>query len=279
MRVNPFSKNQTEWGSISSNISGDETLEDLVGRDTDGDGILDWEEGLWGTDPNKKDTKDDGIPDNVEIERMKSATGSTLPGGPASEENNLTETDKFSRELFSTVATLNQTGGLDQSSVDKLSDSLAEQIQNSTQKKVFSLSDLKIIDKNDSRTIQNYNKEAGAVLYKKYPINEKIINILKESLTENSEIDSSILSKLDPIIKQIEEVIAGMIKISVPSKIAVLHLDLINVFEKIAESLRDIKLVDTDPIVAIGAISQYPKNNDQLELILGKLATAINNAK
>ena len=36
-------------------------------KDTDGDGLKDWEELLWKTDPNKMDTDGDGTPDGEEI--------------------------------------------------------------------------------------------------------------------------------------------------------------------------------------------------------------------
>lgn len=35
--------------------------------DTDGDGLLDWEEALWGTDPKNKDTDRDGTSDGTEV--------------------------------------------------------------------------------------------------------------------------------------------------------------------------------------------------------------------
>ena len=54
-------------------IYGNEILENLITRDTDLDGVLDWEEGLWGTDPTKKDTNDDGVFDGVEIAKLKTA--------------------------------------------------------------------------------------------------------------------------------------------------------------------------------------------------------------
>ncbi|KKR84482.1 MAG: LamG domain protein jellyroll fold domain protein [Candidatus Nomurabacteria bacterium GW2011_GWA2_40_97] len=59
---------------------GDAILEDLVNKDTDLDGVYDWEESLWGTDPTKKDTDDDGVLDNLEIKDL-SAQGGLVPGG------------------------------------------------------------------------------------------------------------------------------------------------------------------------------------------------------
>ncbi len=115
-------------------VYNNETVGDLISTDTDGDGVLDWEESLWGTDPTKKDTSGNGLGDAAEIEKMKQATGKSTLGLAQSEEN-LTETDKFSRELFTTIVALNQTGGLDQNTVDKLSSSLIQQIQNPAIKK------------------------------------------------------------------------------------------------------------------------------------------------
>src|SRR4051812_6869111 len=46
------------------------TVGTLVNRDTDEDGVLDWEEGLWGTDPTKKETTP-GTPDSVVVENLR----------------------------------------------------------------------------------------------------------------------------------------------------------------------------------------------------------------
>ena len=87
---------------LSGGLAYDTTiLEDLMNKDTDGDGLLDWEEGLWGTSPDKKDTNDDGVPDNTEIAKLKTELRQNT-GGDVSviqNEENLTQTDKFSRSI------------------------------------------------------------------------------------------------------------------------------------------------------------------------------------
>ena len=264
---------QNEGLTYSNAIVGD-----LINKDTDGDGVLDWEESLWGTDSRKKDTNDDGTADGIEIEKL-SAKGGPASGGKEAGQNDtkLTETDKFSRELFSTIAALNQSGAMDQATVDKISESLSDRVQNSTPRKIYTISQIKIINDNSAKSMQNYNMKTGVLLYKKYPMNEKVVSIFKESLVGSEEINVSILAKLDPIIRQLKEIINGMISINVPSKLSVFHLDLINAFEVVAENLNDIKLISKDPVVAISAISQYLKNNDQIELTINKLAAEINN--
>ena len=105
-----FVKNKTVFKNdpspVLSGISeglnyGNETLENLINKDTDDDGILDWEEGLWGTDPTKKETTP-GTPDGVAVEKLKTEQSKNLENnGEAPSvnqgEENLTQTDKFSR--------------------------------------------------------------------------------------------------------------------------------------------------------------------------------------
>src|ERR1035437_9845115 len=49
-----------------------QTITDLIQKDSDGDGVPDWEEVLWGTDPNKKITFND-TPDATYIANKKKA--------------------------------------------------------------------------------------------------------------------------------------------------------------------------------------------------------------
>ena len=74
-----FIKTKSEWTNKemagSGLVSGDEILGDVLSKDTDKDGIWDWEEGLWGTDPTKKDTDSDGESDSSYIAKLKASRG------------------------------------------------------------------------------------------------------------------------------------------------------------------------------------------------------------
>jgi len=250
-------KNQQQSGlTYNSN----ELVGNLVNKDTDGDGIPDWEESLWGTDPTKKETTP-GILDSVAIQKMKLEKNTS---GELNLDNqndqNLTQTDKFSRELFSTVATLNQTGAVDQNTIDKLSDSLNNQIQNSTPRKVYALSDLHVIAKQDLATVKKYNTDIINI-YKKYPIKGKAFDILKKFTGDGNNVDSSALTELDPIINQTNKILFAMTKTDVPEEFSTAHLNVVNGLERVVENLNDIKLYDTDPLVSLKGISQYEKNS------------------
>ncbi len=268
-------KNQENENTLynSSYANSGEILQDLINKDTDEDGILDWEESLWGTDPNKKDTNDDGVPDNIEIAKLKSEI---IENEENTEEiKNLTQTDKFSRELFSLVTTLNQNGTMDQATIEKLSSALTEQIENAPVRKIYLISDINIENNNDKSAIQKYIVDLNN-LYKKYQIKGNVVDVLQEFINSGDEPNVNILSKLDPIIEQADNFMKGVITIEVPSELSTQHLNIINALERLLENLTDIQLFDSDPIVAMGAISKYNINVDSLNETMNQLSGIIN---
>jgi len=272
LKTTTIFKNKT--GESSELAYNNTTIGALVNKDTDGDGIPDWEEKLWGTDPLKKETIP-GTPDSVAIEKLKPQTEQNEQGLPSLKDENLTQTDKFSRELFATIAAATQGGQtMDQATVDQIGSSLAAQIQNSPPRKVFLLSDIKIINDDSIEAIKNYNHAVG-IVYKGYKRTDKVTNILKKFIADKNNPDVSVLSQLDPIIEQASKIIAGMIKINVPQGLAQLHLDAINAIERIVENLSDIKLYNSDPVVAMGAMSKYSDNVTTLKSVKLKLQEAI----
>ena len=251
------------------------TVADAVNKDTDGDGIPDWEESLYGTDPTKKETTA-GTPDKVAIERLKNeqSLNNGLSINTTGDEH-LTETDKFSREFFTTVNTLNQNGKIDQTTIDKISNSLSDQIKNSVPRKIYTLNDIKIINDDKTSTIKKYNNDLS-ILYPKNPPKTTVIDILQRFEGDGNNLNTSVLLELDPIIKQTNTLINGMLKISPPKTLSTLHLDTINGLERVLENLNDIKLYDTDVIISLKGITQYYENTIMLTSAVKQLSSTIN---
>jgi hypothetical protein len=252
-----------------------EPIGELVNKDTDLDGILDWEEALWGTDPTKKDTDGDGVNDDVEIAKLKGEpVGSS--SDPAEEEK-LTETEKLARKLFTTAAALSQGGVLDEAAINEIGSSLAENLLNTPQKKVFTLANIKTVKSDSKEAVQKYARQL-ADIQAKNPLGgpENVPLILIESFSPEGETDTQVLKKLDPIVAKINAIIKDLSMTDTPVFIVPMHLLVINTFQKMSENLVDLKLVDYDPIVAFSAINKYEGNIDELDLYLKQLFILLN---
>jgi len=253
-----------------------ETLVELVNKDTDGDGILDWEEKLWGTDPTKTETTP-GIPDEEAIAKIKAendAKGGNANDSTSTEEN-LTQTDKFSRELLSTLLTLSQNGTVDQTTIDSLGAALSEKIQNPVVRKVYSALGINVIQDDSDQAVIDYLKTFDDI-HKKYPdLNYGVLDVLQEFVVGDQDVNLDALKKLDPIIEQNSKIIVALTKMNVPPSMANSHLEIINSLERLGENAEDIRVFDTDPIVSLGGITQYDKNTTLLESSLSNLTNVV----
>jgi len=269
-----FKNNKTEGGLV---YNGTETIGELVNKDTDGDTVPDWEESLLGTDPTKKDTDGDGTPDDIEIEKKKRdrslVTGASVDASKSLED--LNKTDQLSRELFSTIAALSQAGTVDDGTVDTLSDSLIERIQNSTPKKVFVASDLKIIKDNSANAVRDYNNALNKI-FTKEPIKYTVFDVLDKFIIDSENVDTDALLELHPLIKQSNAIVDGIVKMSVPESLVTLHLELVNSIQSLAENMSSIALYESDIVIALNGLTQYQKNTEILEDSSNKLYEAIN---
>jgi hypothetical protein len=260
------------WGAKHAGLQvNNETISDLVNKDSDGDTVPDWQEKLWGTDPMKKDTDGDGVGDAAEISSLEKAKAAES-GAADQNDQNLTATDRFARELFSTVAALEASGQTDPTTLDKLSVSLAGEIQTSAQTTSYTVEQMQVISDNSKTATATYNKGMGLIL-KNYNMSN-VIDILKNAISEDS-VDSAQLKNLDPIIKKADEVINSLIKIKTPSNLKFEHLELINALEKMNENLKDIKKIDTDTVLALSAVSQYSDSVDSYDSASYRLQLAL----
>ncbi len=238
------------------------TLNDLLQKDSDGDGILDWEEGLWGTDPYNTKTFDNILDSEyIKLKREASRNGEKI-----SLNENLNETEKFSQQFFASILALEQTGELDQETLIHFSSSLGEKIADSTIINAYQSSDIKISSNNTSQDQLIYYLKIANLFEKQ---KEKgvgdemdLISILLGSSNMPSSQTSEIQEKLNLIANSYQDYSLKMLDISVPQNLSLYHLKMINNSNNTGIAVKNMAQVLIDPVIGLSGISQYQKYSD-----------------
>lgn len=230
--------------------------------DSDGDGLKDWEEVLWKTDPRRADSDSDGIKDGDEAVIIKdkttaraSTTSSDLvlasTGAPG------TITAEFSKEIFSKYMELKKGGTkLNASGVDDLAKNF---INNSP---ALDLKPTEYVDtdflpivRETNADIKVYGNELGRIVTTNSPRtkeNELYIFLLS---IQNS--DEKKLADLDPIISGYKNIIKQAAAMKVPESALSVHAELLTSMSAVEKTIEGMSKLYSDPIVAIPSMNAY----------------------
>ena len=246
-------------------------------KDSDGDGLYDWEEILWGTSIQKKDTDGDGVSDGEEIKSnrdplvkgvgsKKTETTNTNKSAP------LNNTDKFGRELFSRYIELKQAGeagtavGRDKIVQAMLqSGNLVETPRQDVLKSLILLGDSANLTES---TIKEYGNAVGKVLTT-YSIKSRNENFIIRDYLANT--DETAFAELDRIITSYKNIRAGLLKVAIPSDMAQTHLDLINSINELIFIVEAYRRVEIDPIATLQAVGMYQNTYDNFKNALSSI--------
>lgn len=208
--------------------------------DTDGDGIYDWEEALWGTDPKNPDSNADGIPDSAEITRKKNELGLTT----TTETGEATETDAFARDIYTTIAVAAQ-GGLTEEKSAELQNDIAKYIVNKKPSEpAYTLASLALVPETTNANIEYIN--AMTAFFKN---NDQIRQLLETTTNEvkNGTIDPAYFTTASGQLIAFGKQLSRM---QVPQPAANIHVEFANAFNNLGIILGGMAKIDTDPLLA-----------------------------
>jgi hypothetical protein len=267
--------------------------ENIQKIDSDNDGLPDWEEILWKTDPQNPDTDGDGVSDGKEVETGHSPTtkgpddlfnqisGSSQAASSSSVQEPKTETERIARDFFSKYLQL-KTDSTTISDSDKASlikSILNESLSTSTNNyKTFTKKDLYIISGQiTSKMYSDYKDNVVTAFNNAAKINpvrpkEGEVVILERAF---SNLDASELTKLNPIIKEYKALVTNLSKVSVPNNLVTEHLNLLNSISGVSESIQFMKNNFDDPIVALRASKDYENFAISMDTSFGILSDKI----
>jgi hypothetical protein len=239
------------------------SAEDISSRDSDGDGIRDWEEFLWGLDPYKKDTNGNGLDDAKELEVRKIALrGSTTATGTAT----TTFTDTFSKEFFVAFTALKQSGNLTKKNIDQISKQSLEALTQTTITEKYSNKDLIIASSTPSAKTE-YKKainQTGKGLSIKSLGRE--LELLSRAI--NRPRSEKLISELTKIQQTYLTLAERTIKVPVPSAIQNTHLELANTYYKLGAAVGGLTLIYDDPALSVVYFSEYQKALEKLPNVM-----------
>ncbi|MBI3572198.1 hypothetical protein HY091_01525 [Candidatus Kaiserbacteria bacterium] len=253
-------------------------LQAIAAKDSDNDGLPDWEEALYGTDPNNPDSRGLGMTDGDAVAKglIVPKAIAEVPTAPAPSPSTSgvnyaafgltpptegTLTDIFAKNFFALYLAAkqgNNGAALPQSQISALA---AQAINNlsasiSPAPDFKSSADLRTTD-SGADALLAYAASAEAILRAssvKLPKSELLY--LQDAVTND---DSSAIENITKIAGAYRTIAAGIAALPVPQELAPANLALVNSLARIAGAASDFARVTSDPIAAMIALGQYPQ--------------------
>jgi hypothetical protein len=251
-------------------------LKAIASKDSDNDGLPDWEESLYGTDPHNPDSNNLGMTDGEAVAKglivpkaitnmsIGTSTPNAISGvdyatGGLTPPTEGTLTDAFAKSFFTLyVAAKEQNGGNDLTS-DQVS-TLAEQTMTQFMQNVAPSSDFKSaadikVSGTGPDALRAFAVAADAVSQKNTSDATKNEILYLQDVVENN--DTTAVAHLTAIAKVYRGSAAGLAALSVPQELATEMLALTNAMMRVSGVIDDFSRVNTDPLTAMLALQQY----------------------
>lgn len=257
-------------------------MEAAAEKDSDGDGLKDWEEALWHSDPHNRDSDGDGTEDSAEVEEGRDPTkrgpndkvDKTKSPGIVSETDHASSTysltDAVAKDLFATYMNAKATGqALDPDSQSQLISSVMSRHRLPSAAKQYTNTDIKTVP-STNESIRKYENDLAATLLR-YPASETELSVLSRALQTNSEEE---LKKLAPIAESYDKTLHDLLLLPVPEELAQYHLNLINENSVLLQNTVEFEKVFSDPVTSLMGLGASKTIAADIKANLTKIADA-----
>lgn len=236
-------------------------------NDSDNDGLADWEEVLWKTDPNNPDTDKDGTLDGEEVKlrRNPALAGpddlyfpEKFSESATADLEQITETERFSRNFLSQYLSLklgSEGEKLSEEVKEELINSLISNINSGVQSASYTLSDIRVLSDNSQEAIKNYGNQLGSIVKQHLnPAPSTEIYTFKEAVEKN---DENKFKEIGESVKTYEGLINNCLELPVPSEIKDPYLKFINSLVLLKDITIRFQNFPNDPMGGWIAAEQY----------------------
>ena len=241
------------------------TPEEKIRKDSNNNGIPDFEEYLWGLNPNKNGEE------NKEfiLSKKRNLFGNDQLSPNNDDSKNITENEMLSRQFFATIVALQQEGALNQESIDSISTSIGQKIEVVIIPDIYTKNMLTIKKDSEDANVQYFidfmelvNKYADA------DIGSELV-LVSQGLGNN---DPQALYAAITVASAYRTFGKELTKIPVPEYISSVHLSLANNYEKTAQTIEGLTQTLTDPIIGMRSIISYKKYSDAIVSDIEKIS-------
>jgi hypothetical protein len=250
-------------------------LQAIATKDSDGDGLTDWEEALYGTDPHRTDSLNLGMRDGEAVARglvvpkaiaaIDIATAPhtiSVPGLDPSLPSPPTRglTAAFAQHLYAAhrVAreakagqdlTPEEAAAIAQDAFRALSESVGPAPDFKTAKDI-------VVSGSGAEALRDYAERVEAVLKKNDTTTPKSELVYLQEVVEKS-VDEPLM-QIVAIAKSYRESAIGIAKLSVPEELSGEGLRLVNALARLGDITTNFAQVRVDPLATMLALAQYP---------------------
>lgn len=251
-------------------------LQAIAAKDSDGDGLPNWEEALYGTDPNVVDTFRLGMADGEAVAKglIVPKAIADIPAAAADTSINYaaiglpkptegTLTDIFAKNFFTLYLSAKRANGGADLTNDQ-TNALAGQAMGQLSQMVAPASDFKKaadikVSGSGPDALRVYAAASEAVILAHIPQPQPSKNQIQYLQGYLNNGDRSALDTLRAMAAFYRDAAIGLSAIAAPGEMAATHLSLINAFARAGGEIRDFSRIDSDPFAAMFALGQHPQ--------------------
>jgi hypothetical protein len=276
--------------SLVNAQSTDTLLKAYANKDSDGDGLPDWQEVLYGTDPNNAHSVDPNLTDSQAVSKglvkpkftsapvPESPQGTTTPvsaadiPGPNPAPGSLT--DQFGQEFLQSYVKASNGKQLTSAQTQELINTLLASYSTKASKILLSPYTSLSIHVSPSTSISTYAASVENILRSNdVPANASQPLPLMQSFLQDN--DKSAQKKLITLGAAYGEIAHDLLAAPVPPALADQHLALIQAFDTLSRATKAVTNYDNDPLAVLGSLSLYQPESQNIVAAFQSIAKAI----
>lgn len=238
---------------------------ELAMLDSDKDGLRDWEETLWETDPHNTDTDGDGTLDGDEIGRgrdpRKAGPDDVLEENFEIGEQQYFEpststdpTEALAKNFFTEYLALKKEGDFNPANQQELVQNLVDSAPSGNEPRKYTLSDLRLIQNPADADRRTYQDQLDHTLRQLLSLRGNELIMFRLILEQNR---TEYLSRLESTANTYDTVRNEMLDLAVPADIGKDHLAIINGLSQMEFIVRTFLAYREDPMSSIAALKRY----------------------